>query len=93
MAAVCKCRNCGKMYDPHKSRADMTGFCSQACMHEKSKSLGYRKPRDSYAKDDEYDILRQNNCVGLIDKYGDACDYNGIPKTTILGAKRPITPF
>lgn len=79
MFKVCKCRNCGSMYDPNKSRADFTGYCSQGCMHEKSKSLGYKKPKDRFQKDNEYEILKSHKAIGNIDKFGEACDYMGIP--------------
>ena len=40
----CQCRNCGKHYDEARSRADYKGYCSQACLHEKARALGYRPP-------------------------------------------------
>lgn len=39
----CICRQCQKQYDPKKSRADFTGYCSQKCMHAKAKDLGFKK--------------------------------------------------
>ena len=39
----CACRNCSKIYDPNKSRADWSGYCSQACVHAKARQLGWRK--------------------------------------------------
>ena len=79
----CKCRNCGRMYDPNKSRADFTGYCSAACMHEKSRSFGYKKSAGRI-KDGvtEYDVLKKHNAVGNINQFGDACDYTGRPVET-----------
>lgn len=38
---ICQCRNCPKTYEESKSRADFTGYCSQKCMKEKAKKLGW----------------------------------------------------
>lgn len=69
----CKCRNCGKHYDPYKSRADYTGYCSAACLHAKAKSLGYKKGKTV----GEYEILRRAGQVGNINHFGDKCDFIG----------------
>jgi hypothetical protein len=74
---ICKCRNCGKVYDEFKSRADWKGYCSQKCFHEKARELGYRKPGKGQtdSKDEairrgyeyvrsEYDIVKRANQIG-----------------------------
>jgi hypothetical protein len=53
------CRNCDKEYSPLKSRADWKGYCSQRCVHEKARKLGYRKGRNT-----EYDVLHGAKQLG-----------------------------
>jgi hypothetical protein len=59
------CRNCGRLFHTHKTRADYTGYCTARCLHEKAKQLGYRKG----GKDSEYDVLSWRGEVGTIHAY------------------------
>lgn len=65
---LCRCRTCGDQYEESKSRAEFKGYCSAGCLHEKSKKLGYRKPKKSWDKsgESEYNVLKRNNQVGSI---------------------------
>lgn len=58
----CQCRQCHKVYDEDKSRADYKGYCSQACMHTMSHRHGYR----TACSLTEYEVLRQANELGNI---------------------------
>jgi hypothetical protein len=76
----CRCRNCGKIYEEAKSRADLKGYCGQACLHERARALGYkprpknrhvgpyhRTPRPSYGSyPSEYEILSRAGKIGSI---------------------------
>ncbi len=64
----CKCRTCGSLYKEAKSTADYKGYCSQGCLHLKSRELGFRRrnPRPFGVGDTEYQILKQNNQIGSI---------------------------
>ena len=42
----CKCRKCDERYDSRKSRADLTGYCSQKCLIAKARQHGWRKISD-----------------------------------------------
>ena len=62
----CICRQCSKVYDPQKSRAEYRGYCSQKCLHLKSKALGWRKGQKEVRKGygspqpvSEYDVLHR----------------------------------
>ena len=57
---TCSCRNCNREYDPIKSRAELKGYCSAKCQHEKSRTLGWRKRN----KETESRFLRRHNAVG-----------------------------
>jgi hypothetical protein len=64
---MCRCRNCGDRYQESKSRADCKGYCSQACMHEKARKLGYkgyRKGMSMYPT--EYYVLKTANAIGSV---------------------------
>lgn len=65
---LCKCRNCGKHYQEAKSRADYKGYCSQVCLHEKARSLGYRKPKKHKWMEtpSEYQYLSKANKIGSV---------------------------
>lgn len=54
------CRNCGKQYDPMKSRADYRGYCTAKCLHEKAKEHGYRKSGEL----SEYYVLKRAGEIG-----------------------------
>lgn len=61
----CQCRNCGKEYPEHKSRADYKGYCSAKCLHDKAKKLGFRKTRHGRGHY-EYDTLKNANEIGSV---------------------------
>jgi len=58
----CKCRQCAKIYDMNKSRADLSGYCSAKCQHAKAKSLGFIKSIHKY----EYKILNNAGEIGSV---------------------------
>lgn len=58
----CKCRTCGKQYHADKSRADLQGFCSAKCLHQRAKQCGYRKNGSR----SEYICLAARNAVGSV---------------------------
>jgi hypothetical protein len=58
----CKCRQCGGIYNPDKSRADYTGYCSAKCLHAKAKKLGYKKGK----RPGEYEVLERFGQVGSV---------------------------
>lgn len=74
MTTPCMCRNCGDIYEESKSRADWKGYCSQSCMHEQAKRLGYRKQKrwPNEPAGSEYDVLKRHNKLGsvFVDKSG-----------------------
>lgn len=72
---TCKCRNCAKKYEENESRAELKGYCSAKCQHEKAKKLGYRKSNKSVS---EYDVLKGVNQIGSIETpsdYSILCDF------------------
>ncbi len=58
----CQCRNCGKSYEMTTSRAKFHGYCSQKCVHIKTKQLGYKKGNLA----SEYTILALSKEIGHI---------------------------
>lgn len=67
IAVVCQCRNCGKRYYEHASRADYKGYCSALCFHIKAKALGYRKSKDkALPHASEYDALKRYGQIGSV---------------------------
>lgn len=60
----CICRTCKKIYEEDKSRAELKGYCSQKCMHEKSREFGFRKEKKGEWT--EYETLRRHNEVGSV---------------------------
>ena len=69
---ICRCRNCGDRYDSDKTRAEIAGYCTQACVHEKARRHGYRKCPPRYVSrsqreyPSEYEILRRADQVGHV---------------------------
>ena len=65
---MCKCRNCDKRYDPSKSRADLTGYCSQKCLIAKAKEHGWGKKKTlSRLNVSYYDILKTASEIGDVE--------------------------
>ena len=60
------CRNCGKLYDRYKSRAEYQGYCSAKCQHGAAKTLGYRKVKNGRS---EFQVLKAANEVGSVHAY------------------------
>lgn len=50
MNNLLKCRNCGKHYWELKSSATYTGFCTERCLVEKARALGWRRKDGDYAQ-------------------------------------------
>lgn len=59
---ACKCRQCGKGYAEGESRADYKGYCSQACLHKKAGSLGWRRSGVKRV----YEVLKDAKQVGSV---------------------------
>ena len=62
----CRCRNCDSLYNENKSTADWKGYCSQACVHEKSRKHGFKKKNEKYLGMNEYEILNKANLIGSV---------------------------
>lgn len=69
----CSCRYCGGQYEEERSRADYKGYCSQTCMKEKAKALGWdgkerklnlRKPLIADLEGSLYNILHNAKEIG-----------------------------
>jgi len=58
---VCQCRFCAKRYYEHRSQADYKGYCSQKCLHEQCRRLGFKRKKDR-----EYDILSRHKLIGSV---------------------------
>lgn len=66
-AVVCECRTCKKEYYEHKSRADLKGFCTARCQHEKAALFGYKKSKKpGWTTHSEYEALKRVNQVGSV---------------------------
>lgn len=56
------CRTCKKQFVEAKSRADWKGYCSQKCVHAKSKQLGFTRSCGRT----EYQILSACDEIGSV---------------------------
>lgn len=56
------CRTCSKKYDKNKTRADIQGFCSAKCQHQKAKECGYKKS----GIQSEFNALKMKGQVGSV---------------------------
>lgn len=69
---ICRCRNCGDRYDSDKTRAEIAGYCTQACVHEKARRHGFRKcprrwqSRTQHEYPSEYEVLNRAKLVGHV---------------------------
>ena len=74
---TCQCRMCSKKYEEEKSRADFKGYCSQGCMHNMARRLGFRTGKRAPAAS-EYEVLHQSNAIGSVEvasDYSVLCDF------------------
>jgi hypothetical protein len=63
---LCKCRNCGKKYDNQTSRAWYTGYCSQKCLREKAKALGWHESKKKVGGCQIYRVIMEAGQVGNV---------------------------
>jgi len=63
---VCKCRTCLKHYREDKATADWKGFCSQRCMHNKARELGWTPLKARRIGLTEYEVLKRNKQIGSV---------------------------
>lgn len=61
---TCICRACKKEYEEGKSTADWKGYCSQKCVHTKSKQFGYGRGMHS----SEGALLKRVGEIGSVPK-------------------------
>lgn len=81
----CKCRTCGKKFDSNKSKADLTGYCSQKCLIEKARQHGWRK-----LKQQGHSIGRQRTYYSVLSEHGEIGYVEWIePAVVSFGRKLP----
>lgn len=63
----CICRTCSKTYNNQASRADYRGYCSQLCVRNKARSLGWRSEGLRWNLR-LYAVLERNDEIGDVPK-------------------------
>jgi superfamily I DNA/RNA helicase len=91
MRVMCVCRQCGKVYDEAKSRADLKGYCSQKCMFEKAKKHGWKKKDNDKRGRSYVDVLTSKKDVGSV-LHKPEGKQNPDPIQKVKVAKIPTSP-
>jgi hypothetical protein len=66
---LCRCRECEKIYREDKATADWKGYCSQKCVHKRSRKFGFNPTlakKKAYPFHTEYDVLNRAKQIGSV---------------------------